>query len=280
MQPAAELGLDLFLELAGPVADVLGGLVRVLRDASETRFGRGWSGATAQTLPSDPIAAGAEEFGITDRTARRYSHGRGGLEARTAPGALSGLRGQTRPPPPERTDPQARRRDARRQPAVGQGRRDRHRAGPSGRCRQHRAAARLVRGDRRRGGHAVAALHRQPEPPGQGARAAARHHRRRRRDPRRAAALAAAPGGRARPAAGRRWPSGSRPPPSPPATSTGCWSTSPSGTAAAARSRTPYVPCCTSTPARAPPSRSWPGSSTSTTSPSTSTPRASPTPTS
>ena len=67
---------------------------------------------------------------------------------------------------PERADSQARRGDARRQPALGQGRRGGHRPGPPRRRRQHRAAARLVRGDRRRGGHAVAALHRQPEPPG------------------------------------------------------------------------------------------------------------------
>ena len=55
-------------------------------------------------------------------------------------------------------------RDARRQPALGQGRRPRHRARPPGRRREHRAAARLVRRGRDRGGHAVAAVDRQPQP--------------------------------------------------------------------------------------------------------------------
>ena len=59
------------------------------------------------------------------------------------------------------------------------------------RCRQHRAAARLVRGGRRRGRHPVAALHRQPEPPARAARAGcSTDHRRRRRRARRAAPLA------------------------------------------------------------------------------------------
>ena len=103
---------------------------------------------------------------------------------------------------------------------------------------------------------------------------------RRRRVARRAAALAAAPGRGARPAADRRPPSGSRRPPRPPATSTGCWSTSPSGyggrreIADAVRSL-----LARARRARAPRWRSWPRSSTSSTSPSTSTPRASPTPT-
>ena len=123
----------------------------------------------------------------------------------------------------------------------------RHRPRPPRRRGQHRAAARLVRGGRHRGRHPVAALDRQPQPAAAGARAAARHHRRRRRRARRAAALAAPPGRRARPAAGRP-PSGSRRPRSRPATSTGCWSTSPSGTAAAARSPTPSGRCSTSTP--------------------------------
>ena len=146
---------------------------------------------------------------------------------------------------PSRAAPQARRRDARRQPAVGQGRRGRHRPGSSRRCRQHRADARLVRGDRRRGGHPVAALHRQPEPSVARARAAARDHQRRRRDAGRAAPLAAAPGGRARPAARQDRRAAQGRPPSRPRTSTACWSTSPSGTAGAGRSPTPYARCCT-----------------------------------
>ena len=52
-----------------------------------------------------------------------------------------------------------------------------HGAGPPGRRGQDRRVARLVRGDRRRGGHPVAAVHRQPRPPGGGAGPAARHHR-------------------------------------------------------------------------------------------------------
>ena len=124
----------------------------------------------------------------------------------------------------------------------------RHRPRPPRRRRQHRAAARLVRRGRHRGGHPVAALHRQPQPARGRARAAAGDHRGRRRLPRRAAALAAAPGGRARPAARRPPPSGSRRPRRPPATSTGCWSTSPSATAGAARSPTRSARCCTSTP--------------------------------
>ena len=42
----------------------------------------------------------------------------------------------------------------------------------------------------------------------------------------------------------RRPPRRSRRPRRRPATSTGCWSTSPSGTAGGARSPTPYAPCC------------------------------------
>ncbi len=52
--------------------------------------------------------------------------------------------------------------------------------------------------------------------------------------------------------------SGSRPPPTPPVTSTGCWSTSPSGTAGAARSPTPSARCSPSRPPRAAPSSSSP----------------------
>ena len=52
-----------------------------------------------------------------------------------------------------------------------------HRAGPPGRRRQDPAAARLVRGRRRRGGHPVAAVHRQPQPAGRRAGPAAVDHR-------------------------------------------------------------------------------------------------------
>ena len=51
------------------------------------------------------------------------------------------------------------------------------------------------------------------------------------------------PGGRPRPAPRRAPRSGSRTPRRPPATSTGCWSTSPSATAGGARSPTPYASC-------------------------------------
>ena len=112
-----------------------------------------------------------------------------------------------------------------------------------------------------------------------GARAAARDHRRGGAHAGGAAAVAAAPGRGARPAALRDVPRSSRPPTAR-ATSTGCSSTSPSGTAAAGRSPTRSGRCWSSTPRRAPASRSWPRSSTSSTSPTTSTPRASPTPTS
>ena len=78
--------------------------------------------------------------------------------------ALPGLRGAHGQGAARRPASQARRRDARRQPAVGQGGRSRHRPRPPRRRREHRAAARLVRGGRRRGRHAVAALHRQPQP--------------------------------------------------------------------------------------------------------------------
>src|SRR3954453_16663279 len=69
----------------------------------------------------------------------------------------------------------------------------------------------------------------------------------------------------------------SRPRRRPPATSTACWSTWPSGTAAVARSRQPSAHCSASTPPAARRWRSSPRSSTWSTSPSTSTPRASPT---
>ena len=113
---------------------------------------------------------------------------------------------------------------------------------------QHRAAAGVERGGRRRGGHAVAALHRQPQPPARAARGSAGRDRRRGRAARRAGPLADPPGRRARPAAGRPGRTGSRRPRSRPATSTGSWSTSPWRTAAAARSRTPYARCSRSTP--------------------------------
>ena len=104
----------------------------------------------------------------------------------------------------------------------------------------------------------MAAVDRQPQPPRGGARPAAGDHRGGRRRARRRAALADQPGRRARPAPGRDRRARSRRPPRPPATSRACWSTSPSGTAAGARSPTPYGPCCSTTPRRAPRSRSWP----------------------
>ena len=65
----------------------------------------------------------------------------------------------------------ARRRDARRQPPLGQGPRPRHQGRPPGRRRQHRRLPRLVRGGPGRGRHAVAAVDRQPQPPGRRGRA-------------------------------------------------------------------------------------------------------------
>ena len=93
-------------------------------------------------------------------------------------------------------------RDARRQPALGQGRRAGHRRGLPGRRRQHPSAARLVRGGRRRGGHPVAAVERQPhQPPAGPARGPARDHRRSRRLARRRGPLAGPPRRCARPPA-------------------------------------------------------------------------------
>ena len=99
--------------------------------------------------------------------------------------------------------PQARRGDARRQPALGARGRRRHRRRAPRRRGQHLAVPRLVRRARHRGGHAVAALDRQPQPARRGARAAAGHHRGRRHRARRRRALADQPRRRARPAAGR-----------------------------------------------------------------------------
>ena len=104
-------------------------------------------------------------------------------------------------------------------------------------------------------------------------------HRGRGRVARRGRALADPPGRRARPAAhrDRRAAQGGRG--GDPRHRRRSWSTSPSATAVAARSPTPYARCSPTTPRAAPRWRSSPTSSTSSTSPSTSTPRASPTPT-
>ena len=157
-----------------------------------------------------------------------------------------------RPPPPDRPAPQARRRDARRQPPLGQGRRratPRTATGPapptSSRCS---AGARRSASRWSRCGCSPPTT---STGPAEELEPLLGDHRatpsRRLAD---AAALAAAPGGRPRPAARRRPPSGSRRPRRPPATSTGCWSTSPSGTAAGARSPTPSARCSRSTPAQ------------------------------
>ena len=69
--------------------------------------------------------------------------------------------------------------------------------------------------------------------------------------PGRGAPLAAAPGGRARPAAGLDRAASSRTPRRRRGTRRACSSTSPSGTAVAARSRTPCARCSRSRPARA-----------------------------
>ncbi len=174
---------------------------------------------------------------------RRYHRRRGGLEARRAAGALPGLRGPGAAPDAAGQPAQARRRDARRQPSLGQGRRPRHRARPPGRRRQHRAAARLVRRGRHRGGHPVAALDRQPQP---APSASWRRCWRSSRTPSTRWPTSAAGGCTrsvrstcCRPSP----PRSSRRPRRPPATSTGCWSTSRSATAAAARSPTPSAPC-------------------------------------
>ena len=172
---------------------------------------------------------------------------------------------------------QAHRRHPGREPALGEGVRRHDGAGPPGGGRQDLRAAGLVRRDRRRGRHPLAAVHGQPGPARGRAPPAAQHHREHRARPRRRRPLAGPPRRQprhpARPdpdrAEGGR--AGHR------ATSTGYSSTSPSATAAARRSPTPSARCCWSTPRRAPPSRSSPRSSTSTTSPSTSTPAASPT---
>ena len=122
--------------------------------------------------------------------------------------------------------------------------------GPPGRRRQDPNLLSLVRGGRRRGGHPVAAVDRQPEPPRE--RAAARCCGSSRRpstaSPRRTA------GGSTRSAPSTCCRRAPRPrlkaAEDRPATSTGCWSTSRSGTAAAGRSPTRCARCCTSTPTR------------------------------
>ena len=150
-------------------------------------------------------------------------------------------------------DPPACRGDVRRQPAVGPlgGPDRRQRRPPEGR-RQDLRAARLVPRGRRRGGHAVAAVHRQPH-----ARPADELGPLLRiiEDTVRelvGAGLARQPGRRARPAARRDRPGCSRTPPRPPPTALGCWSTSRSATAAAGRSRTRCGRCCRTTPPGAP----------------------------
>ena len=139
---------------------------------------------------------------------------------------------------------------------------------------------RLVRGRRRRAGHALAAVDRQPGPAPTGAGRPARHHRGRRRAARRRTPLAGAPGRRARPAAGVD---------GPPAEGVrGVHARRPGDPrqrrdrlrrAARDRGRRPLAPARPGA-SRAARSRSWPRSSTSSTSPSTSTPAASPIPTS
>ena len=95
----------------------------------------------------------------------------------------------------------------------------------------------------------------------------------------RRAELARQPDGRARPAARRHRPGAEGRGRGHRHAARGCWSTSPSATAAAGRSPTRSGRCCRSTPPGAPRSRNSPRSSTSSTSPSTSTPRGSPIPT-
>ena len=126
----------------------------------------------------------------------------------------------------------------------------RHRPRPPGRRRQHRAAARLVRRGRHRGGHALAALDRQPQPAGRRARArCSRSSRTRRRVAGRAArwrlhpvgALDLLPVHDRREAQGRRG--------GDPRRRRDARQHRGRATAAVARSRTPCGPCSTSTPA-------------------------------
>ena len=89
----------------------------------------------------------------------------GSCDGRAGP-RLPRVRAAARGEPGPRADAPPRRRHPRRQPPLGQGHRRQHSARPPGGRGQDRRAARLVRRARRRGGHAVAALHRQPGPAG------------------------------------------------------------------------------------------------------------------
>ncbi|CAA9361148.1 MAG: (2E,6Z)-farnesyl diphosphate synthase, partial [uncultured Nocardioidaceae bacterium] len=122
-------------------------------------------------------------------------------EGRQARG-LPRLRGEARTSAPGRPAAEARRGDARRQPPLGQGRRGRHRRGPPRRGGQHLAVPGVVRGAGHRGGHAVAAVHRQPQPVRRRADAAAADHRGRGVGACRGGPVADQPDGGARPAAG------------------------------------------------------------------------------
>ena len=279
-----------------PAASVSGALTRCSQPRSRglispvisARSSASWSSPCRTDVVHAPEATGGTGR-RGPRSRRTTDHGvyhravadAGRVQGRRTASALPGLRGADGPGAAGRPDPEARRRDARRQPPLGQGRRPRHGPRPPRRRRQHRAAARLVRGGRRRGRHAVAALDRQPQP----ARPTELEPLLEIIEEAVADRWPTSAAGGSTPSAPStccppRPPRGSSRRPTTPATSTGCWSTSRSGTAAGARSPTPSGRCWPSTPPRAPASRSWPRSSTSSTSPTTSTPRASPTPTS
>ena len=93
--------------------------------------------------------------------------------------AVPGLRAQIDPQSGRRGHPASRRRDHRRQPAVGpQGGYGQPERRSPGRRRAHLEPAGMVPDERHRHGHALAAVHRQPAPAGRRAAAAAGHHRR------------------------------------------------------------------------------------------------------
>ncbi len=194
------------------VAHVVADARRPRRPAAATTVRcRSMDHATVATAPQ-PAAAGPSKVGPPWRT---------GSNAVTA-GALPGLRSASGAPSAGRPAAQARRRDARRQPPLGPRRR---RATPP---HGHRAGAANIspllewcEEARGRGGHAVAALDRQPQPARRRAAAAAGDHRGGGRRPRRPAPLAAAtrsvPSTCSRPTPR----AGSRRPPTRPARSTG-----------------------------------------------------------
>ena len=208
------------------------------RTASDDRL------AHVAKVPSRRLNAPVPDAPNITRTAR-YHRARGGLEAWPSAGALPGVRGPDAAPAARGQPAQARRRDARRQPALGQGRSARDTA------HGHRAGAANIEpllGWCDEVGIEVVTLwllstDNLNRPAARARRRCSRSSRSAVDVARRPAPLAAAPGRRARPAARRRPPRSSRPPRRPPATSTGCWSTSRSGTAAAARSPTPSAPC-------------------------------------